>query len=470
MAYEDKKILTREKRLTTISHYDSGRLTLADELSGQEIRQRIRTFTQDSKSELLYALQVLSAIEDVAVVVHGAAGCAAAGACYQKKYGRGSWYSTNLDEKDTILGGDDKLRDTILRVYEERQPKAIFVAGTPVIAINNDDISSILLELETEIEAKLIFIDTDGFKTKAGINGYDVVAHALQKNIVAPPESEKQPFLNIISFSEKEQDIRNLTKLLEAIGIAWNLIPQYGSYESIRSASKASGSIVLNKDEGAYFAQALEEKYQVPYIRTDLPAGTIGIRHFLHKLSEKGWADEKAVAAYEEASQNALKRYLGKKILKDQKVFLNSDIGRVKAYAGLIQELGGEIAGIAVPFVDPENKKELLEIESENKALPIVVLSGQPFELANVVRKTHSDIYISEDGDFRFLNESECIPFSLKNVSCIGYEGIRSIAERIELVQKRFHNLKFQGAYFESIYPPEWLTKSSNWYIKQEVK
>lgn len=468
MSINDKKVLAREKRLTTISHYDSNLNVLLEELSSQEVRQRVRTFTQDSYSEILYALQILSAIEDIAVIVHGGAGCAFSGIYYNGKYGKQQWYTTNLDERDTILGGDNKLRDTVLRAYEEKNPRAIFIVGTPVVAINNDDVSSIILELEEEIPAKLIWIDTDGFKTKAAINGYDIVAHALVKYIVRPADERKGSFVNLISFSEKEQDLKRITDLLATLNLEWNLIPQYGSCDNIADAAKAAGSIVLNEDEGGYFADILEEAYGVPHVKAGLPIGSVGTRRFIKTITERFSLPD--IGDYERKGQELVKPYIGKKILRGKTVFLNVGIDKMKGYAMLIRELGGEIAGVAVPAIDPENKRKLSEADPERNDIPVLVLQGQPFEVANVVKRTGAQFYLCEDGDLQFLRDLNCIPLSLSHVSCIGYEGIRDFANLVEkavLWAKRKENAE---QYFESVYRNEWMKRSSNWYVKQEVR
>lgn len=468
MSINDKKVLSREKRLTTISHYDGNLNALQEELSGQEVRQRVRTFTQDSYSELLYALQVLSSIEDIAVIIHGAVGCAFSGIYYYEKYRNLGWYTTNLDERDTILGGDDKLRETVLRACEEKSPRAIFIVGTPVVAINNDDVSSIILELEEEVSAKLIWIDTDGFKTKAAINGYDIVAHALLKYIVKPADKEKGSFVNLISFSEKDKDLIRITDLLAALNLEWNLIPQYASYDNIADAAGAGGSIVLNEDEGGYFADILEKEYGVPHVKAELPVGSAPTRRFIRTITSYFQLPD--AGQYEKEGQELAKPYIGKKILRGKTVFLNLGIDKIKVYAALVRELGGEVAGVAIPFVDPENKKKLIEADFERKGIPVLVLNGQPYELANVVRKSGAQYYLSEEGDLQFLNNLDCIPLSIHSVSSIGYEGIRDFTNLVEKVTFWAQQKERVGRYFTSVYQDGWLKRSSNWYVKQEVR
>ena len=71
---EERKALTREKRLSALSHFHGTLEGLIDETSGAEIKQRIRTFSQIHVDETIYAFDVLSKIEDAAIIVNGAIG------------------------------------------------------------------------------------------------------------------------------------------------------------------------------------------------------------------------------------------------------------------------------------------------------------------------------------------------------------------------------------------------------------
>ncbi|MBR1390820.1 MAG: nitrogenase component 1 [Lachnospiraceae bacterium] len=470
MSIKDRYVLSREKRLTTISHYDGTLGGLWDELTGQEIRQRVRTFTQDSYSEIQYALHLLGSIRDTAIVVHGAIGCAASGIYYNVKDDGAYWYSTNLKERDTILGGDNQLREAVLRAQEETGAKAVFVVGTPVIAINNDDVSSILLELEDEIPVPCIFINVDGFKTKAGINGCDVVAHALAKYVVKKAP-EKEDFVNLISMTEKKADVEAAKELLTTVGVRANVVGRFSGIADIQAAGAAKASVVLDSDEGGYFAELLEEGYGVEYIQTDAPIGIRGTRHFLEKLAG-GLKDEaltERIGDYFDREQEKLKRYTGRKRLDGRRVFLHTTVSRAKVYARLIVELGGEVAGIAVPYIDPEIKEKLAALAKEQPELPIVVAGGQPYELANIVRRVEPYFYLSDRGEFAFLDGTDVIPLPLSGISTVGYDGVAALANRIEKLLKGLERAAGYGSE-PTIYKETWLKRSSNWYVKQEVR
>jgi nitrogenase molybdenum-iron protein alpha chain len=462
---DERKALTREKRVSCLSHFNGTLETLLDETHGTEIKQRIRTLSQISYDEILYALRVLSKIEDAAVVVHGGIGCSASGLYFNEQESF-TWYSTNLNERDTILGGDEKLRKAVLRANDECNPKVIFIVGTPVVAINNDDVNSMILELEDELDVKIISIYTDGFKSKAPATGYDIVAHSLLRYVVDREQGsapEKQDFINVISFSENMENLAAVLAIFRDLGISYNLIPQFAAVSDIAKAGAARASVVLHPEEGAYFAQELEEVYKVPYILTEVPIGLHRIKKFISKIARELDIEEK-VQGYIEQQETAIERISKKRLLSGKSVFLDVPLEEAVGLSEWIDKLGGTIEGLAVPYVDLENKKKLAKLEGVKPSLPVIIGNGQPFEKANILSKKTIDYYIGGETDVSFSAAYGCTPISIAHTAFYGYEGIRQLASVIAKA-KNFYALPKTGHYKDT-----WLKKSSNWYVKQEVK
>ena len=70
--------VTRDRRLHGISAYLGKPDALAAEFAAGEVPQRIRTFSQAASDDLVAALDLLGRVKDIAIVVHGPRGCAAA--------------------------------------------------------------------------------------------------------------------------------------------------------------------------------------------------------------------------------------------------------------------------------------------------------------------------------------------------------------------------------------------------------
>lgn len=462
---DDRKALTREKRLSTLSHFNGALSALTDEASGTEIRQKIRTFSQVGYDEIIYALSVLSKIKDSATVIHGSIGCAASG-LYFNSDDEFNFYSTHLNERDTILGGDEKLRRSVLRAYEETHPKVIFIVGTPVVAINNDDVNSLILELQDELDVKIIYIYTDGFKTKTPLTGYDIVSHSLLKYIIAGAKDsteEKRDFINVISYSENKHNILAVLEILDDLGVKYNLLPQFADYKSIERARYAAASVTLSAEEGEYFASQLEEVFGVPYVKTKSPVGFRATRHFIQKLGRQ-LGELERFSTYVHENEARLSELFVRAHLSDKSVFIDRKIEEVVGIAELAEKLGGNVTGLSSVSIDVDNRSNLDKLSGLSPSTNFIIGNGELFEKANLISKKEINYYIGGAYGASFAREQGAVPVSLENIPYYGYKGLRRLVAAIKDAEK------FNASGSDKLYKNSWLTKSGNWYVKQEVK
>lgn len=480
---DEKKVISREKRASALTAYQGSSKVLLEDLSVTEIRQRIRTFSQGNKDEIIHALALLSRIKNAPVILHGAIGCSAAELYFYKERAEGTWYSTDLNERDTIMGGDDKLRKTIETVYNKYRPEVIFVVSTPVVAINNDDINSIILELEEELDTKIISVYTDGFKTKAGINGTDIVLHSLaryigessvhseiekpeeeDRNIPAPVRGEE--FINLISITENESAVKELTRLLEELNISYNVIPQFAGIEDIQRARLAKASIAVADDEADVLINGLNEKFGIPVIKSPVPIGIRGTGEWLLELGKAAGVQEKVIKLIA-AEEERVKKYISKKPLAGKKVFIDLNAGAAAGLVEFIEGLGGEVTGLAFSHIDRLNQDTL---ETLPKELFIKVGDSQPFELANLFVKNKPDFYIGGVEHAGLAASLGILPISVTNKILYGYEGAIQLIQAILKQEKRTGFVDYLSENTKHPYKESWLKRSANWYIKQEVK
>ena len=473
MSYiEERKMVTREKRLTSLSHFNGTLEQLLNETEGNEIKQRIRTFMQTYEDEIIAAIRVLSSIKSSAVIVHGVAGCSASALALAAK-NQSNIFSTNLQERDTILGSDEKLRNAITKIYYELHPEVVFVIGSPVVAINNDDINSVIFELEDELGIKIISIYTDGFKTKTKVTGYDIILHGLLRNIVgkddfdnADESEQNDDFINIISLSENKRSIKSLTQTLDDLKIAYNILPQFSSVKNIRKASQAKASVVLNAEEGEYFAQDLETAFKVPYLKTPSPIGFQDTADFILKIAKlfDSKKEEEAIT-YIEKREEEIRNKVKLKQFENKIFYYDGKLTLLPGFEKLLTALGGKISGFAINFVDLDNRTILSKLKSFGALTPVIIGNGQNFEKANALAKNHYDYYLSLNSSVSFAAEADTIPVSLSHFSIFGYEGILDIFSAISNA-KIFETQKVTSG----IYKDSWLKKSGSWYVKNETK
>ena len=454
MSYQTERFIpSREKRTSALSHFNGTAAELNEQISG-EISQRIRTFANAGQDEIIAVLSVISTIKNAAVIVHGASGCAL---CVSDLRANARIYSTNLTERETILGGDQKLFGAINDARKNR-PEIIFIVGTPVTAISNDDIASVMLELEGETDAPMIFLKTDGFQTKTAVNGFDVLSHMLLRHIVK--KSEKGDFVNLIAFSQSAADIAAITGILKELNVNYNLLPRFSDAEAIRKAGAAAASIALSPNEAYELAQGLCEDFDVPVIEAPAPIGIRATGEFLSALGGALGRESEfnAYLAQKEAAAE-LNAYRGS--LKCKRVFFDLDSAEALSAARLVLELGGEIAGFSIPYADEQNRAQIELLAELSESASVTVGLTNAFEAANFFAGQSCGLYIGGRVSL-VTGTSVAALYTGASQSLYGYDGMKSLAQAARQVPFKFGRTGY--------YRPEWLKKRGNWYVKREVK
>lgn len=465
-----KTVPAREKRLNTLSAYLSGAKPLLQELQQDNVQQRIRTFAQAAVDDVISALRLISGIKDAAVVIHGPRGCSASQLYFNGQSGRPNrWIVTNLDEKDTIMGGEASLREAIIALYRRHHPSLLFIVATPVVAINNDDVFSVVEELREELGVAIIPVFSDGFKSKTGLTGYDAALHALLKYIPFEQETERQNFVNLLSVAENRQDIEEIERLGNALGLSVNLLPQTGALRNFIKAPQAKASIGLNADDCDYLGRVLEENDHVEFLRPDPPIGMSGTYRWLAALGKLADAPEKADEIHARES-GRLKGLLEKQDFSGLKIYINLPAATAWGMAELVEELGATVAGLTVDHIDELHRLKFAEVSAKRPDLAVHIAQGQLFEQANILRRLNPDIYIGRAADAVWAARSGIAAISTDHLPIMGYQGVTAVLHQL---QKRLGNRSFVQKLQENTalpYRPGWYSKSSNWYIKQEVK
>lgn len=463
-----KRAPIREKRLNALSAYYGDSKTLAADLSGENVQQRIRTFSQNTYDEILYAIRFISGIQKSALIIHGSRGCAAA--LLQSGLGRVSnlaWAVSDLTERDTIMGSENKLRETILHVYKTYQPEIIFVVSTPVVAINNDDIAAIAEDLREELGIAIVPIYADGFRSKNGITGYDLAAHAVAKNLFHNP-GQKGNFINLLSVSESPTEQQEIVDLLEKLGISVNPLPLGAGLNNFKQATAAKLSVSINPDETDYLGKILEKEFGVPWISPVVPIGAEKTSQWVSTVAEKLALGTEAQWLIDEL-RNSIKSNELNYDFKNLRIYLSLPPARAFALADLLESWGADVVGISITHVDILHT-EILTTKNYDVNCQVHVGDGHPFEMINIVKRLHPDIFIGQQGIIHQVASLGIPVINTAKLELVGYYGIENIAHKLKNALENQYFEKYLAEQNLTLYLDNWYSKSVNWYIKQEVK
>lgn len=460
---------SREKRLDTLGAWLGPVSAAAAEFAADAVVQRIRTFAQGSHDDLLYALRILATIKDSVTIIHGPRGCAAAGLYHAAAGSSTRWVVTNLDERDTIMGADGKLRKAVTALHHRYHPAVVFIVGNPVVAINNDDIQSVVEELHEELDLSIVPIYVTGFSSQNAVSGYDTALHALLKYLSGTSRAEeKGQTVNLLSVAEHPLDRTEAQGLLQQLGLVLNVLPDASTAGAFRSAVAARASIPLCPDAPEYLGTILQEKYGVPLVSAPRPVGIEGTGRWLNAI---GAALGTSTAAEElhVRKSDEVRRLLGDFSLEGGRVYISLSSANAFSVLDLVEELGGEVAGVTVTHLDRLHTRQLDQLAARNPSIQIHVSDGQAFEELSILKKLAPDLYLGDATHIGQVARLGIPVVSLEAIGVIGYGGVIRLVRRIRaaLGNRSFGDF-LAGAKLP--YHEAWYRRSHNWHIKQEVK
>lgn len=459
----------REKRLDTIGAWLGPVSAAAADFAGDEVVQRIRTFAQSGPDDLVYALRILANIPDSITVIHGPRGCAAAGLYHAVAGSSTRWAVTGLDQRDTIMGADGKLRKAVKSLHAQYHPSVVFIVSNPVVAINNDDIQSVVEELHEELDLSIIPIYVTGFASRNAVTGYDTTLHALLKYLAGSGcVAERSDIVNLLSVAEHPDDRKEARALLQELGIEVNLLPDATKPEAFRTAVSARASIALCPDAPEYLGGILLEKYGVPLINAPRPVGIGGSGAWLKALGVAVGAEDAADELHERRTAE-VRRQLGGFSMKGQRVYVSLAAANAFSVLDLVEELGGEVVGLTITHLDRLHVHHLDRLTARNPGLQLHVSNGQAFEEVSVLRTLSPDLYLGDSLHTGQVARLGIPVVSLESLGIIGYSGVIRFAHRVRAALRN----QSYGQTVRTVLPPyqdSWYRRSPNWHIKQEVK
>ncbi|MBW4080716.1 nitrogenase component 1 [Paenibacillus sp. S150] len=459
---------TREKKHAALTAYAGDYASLAAELGEQESRQRIRTYSETAYDEVIGALQLLGRISGSVTIIHGPPGCGAVKLEDYLNRSGSSWIITNIEENDSILGADDKLGEAVERAYRVYRPEIIFILATPVIAINNDDIQSIIVDKSDSLGIPVVPVYAAGFRSKTSVYGYDLVYHALAKYVLSK-EAPESPAAAINLFGTAETHTDHIVRDLAGAGVFVNLAAGTYSLSVLRTARQAIASIAIDNDNALYLLHWLEEEYGITHLRESAPIGIRSTERWL-LAAARIFGSAEIAEAYIEAEKNAADSILNSRLLSTASVFIDLPPQQAFGVSGLITELGGRVAGVAVSHIDRSHADTVRELQAQRPDTPVYVQQGQPFEKVNLLKKLAPDLYIGRSEDAVWAVRAGIPAVAIDHLDIYGFAGAKALSSAIANALRNNALSRYAGEGGELPYRNNWLNRSSNWHIKQEVK
>lgn len=476
---------TRENRLGSITGYEGDLHDIVEQSHCGSLKNKERCFGQSSTCLSSCALGQLSGIRDVAVINHAPAGCTATAPGsivlnnqLAAKIGVTNdtvFLGTDMNEKDTVFGATDTLRDIVLKTYQSYHPKAIFVATSCVTGIIGEDVDSIVEEIKEEIPVPVVAVHCEGFKSRIWASGFDISDHAVLQSIVKPPR-EKRDVINFKNFFESERE--QITELFEEFDVKVQFLYQNATVEELEHISESLATVCICGTLGTYLGNALEELYGVPYVRTINPLGITGYETWLREIGKVIGKSEK-VEKYIERERDIYIPQIEeiKKELKGLRAVIGMGPGYTYEVSRVLQELGMEVVWAAAWHYDGKYDNEAVPpaLDHLRKTSPsnikLSVADQQNFEVLNILNEYKPDIYFSRHPGTTVwaIKQGVAALYVADEYFIFGYKGTLNFAKSVlDTVRNRSFE-KNLAARVKLPYTDWWYKQKNNAFLKESV-
>ncbi|MFZ7132542.1 MAG: nitrogenase iron-molybdenum cofactor biosynthesis protein NifE [Eubacteriales bacterium] len=346
---------------------------------------------------------VLNPITDAVHIIHGPIGCSSYTWDIRGSLSSGSEmfrnsFSTDLQERDIIFGGEKKLAGAIDEIVKVKSPETIFVYSTCVVGVIGDDISAICKQAEKKYNIRVIPVQSTGFAGSKK-DGYKAACDAiidLMDDKEYKMDIKDHTSLNYLGDFNLAGEIWILNNYFREIGI--HLITGVtgdSTIASLKNAQNAAFNIVQCAGSSIYLARLMEEKFNIPFEQVSffgIEDTSNSLRSIAKHTGDKQILQntEKFIAAKKAEVQSNLQKYKEKCAGKKIAIYVG---GGFKAISLMKQfkELGMETVMVGTQTGMQEEYDTIKELAEEGT---VILDDTNPSELEKFIKEKGADLLV----------------------------------------------------------------------------
>lgn len=320
---------------------------------------------------------VFGPIKDILHITHGPIGCGYFTWNTRRNFAKPEegvpyytqmCFSTDMQEKDVVFGGEKKLYQAIEEAKAIFNPEVIGIYATCPVGLIGDDIKEVGRRASKELGIKVVACNCEGYKGVSQSAGHHLASNELITDVIGTQELEDPTPYDINIFGEYNigGDVWVVKPLLEKIG--YRIVSVFtgdSKYDDLAKAHKAKLSILMCHRSITYTNKMMEQKFGVPWLKVNY----IGIKSTIKSLREmaKFFDDpmitentEKVIAEELAKIEKDLEYY--KERLAGKTGMLFSGGSRSHHYQDLMKDLGMEttLAGYQFAHRDDYEGRQIL--------------------------------------------------------------------------------------------------------------
>ncbi|MFA9388949.1 MAG: nitrogenase iron-molybdenum cofactor biosynthesis protein NifE [Prolixibacteraceae bacterium] len=384
---------------------------------------------------------VLYPIADALHLIHGPVGCAAYTWDIRGSLSSGPQlhrlsFSTDLQEKDVVFGGEPKLYGALIKLIDQYEPAAAFVYSTCIVGIIGDDVNAICRQVSTEKGIQVIHVNSEGFSGSKK-DGYKAACDALEKVVGtgSTRKTGKYP-INILGDFNLAGELWLLEGYYKKMGIdVISSITGDGRIDQIRHAHNAKLNLVQCSGSMIHLARSMEKNYNIPFKKVSY-FGIEDMSEALYEVARFFKSDELMEKARNLVREEvvdlipALEKYRKALTGKKAAIYVGGAFKAISLVKAL-RLIGVQTVVVGSQTGNADDYKLLQKLCDEGT---FIVDDSNPLELSHMVKQTGADIFIGgvKERPIAYkIGIGFCDHNHERKLALAGYEGMLNFAKEV---------------------------------------
>ncbi|MFO7495154.1 MAG: nitrogenase molybdenum-iron protein alpha chain [Desulfobacterales bacterium] len=179
-------------------------------------------------------------------------------------------FSTDMQEKEIIFGGEKKLKQAIQEAYDNFKPKAIAVFATCPVGLIGDDIHSVCREMKAALGINVFGFSCEGYKGVSQSAGHHIANNQIFKHVVGLDDTigAGEFRVNLLGEYNIGGDAFEIERIFEKCGITTvATFSGNSSIDAFANSHTADLNLIMCHRSINYVAEMMEKKFGVPWIK-----------------------------------------------------------------------------------------------------------------------------------------------------------------------------------------------------------
>jgi nitrogenase molybdenum-iron protein alpha chain len=328
-------------------------------------------------------------------------------------------FSTDMQDKDIVFGGEKKLKAAIQEAYDIFNPKAISIFSTCPVGLIGDDVHAVAKEMKKKLGINIFGFSCEGYRGVSQSAGHHIANNGIFSHVVGKNDTIKEADykINLLGEYNIGGDGFEIDRILGKCGIS--VVATFSgnsTYDQFANSHTADLNAVMCHRSINYVADMMEVKYGIPWIKINF-IGAKSTARSLRKIAQ--YFDESKLTrkvekviqeelpAIEKVRQEVKERCRGKLAM----LFVGGS--RAHHYQELFKEIGMKIISAGYEFAhrdDYEGRKVIPDIKIDADSRNIEELEIEKDAEKYHLRKTQKEMETLEKQGLDFKDYKGMMP------------------------------------------------------------